>query len=268
MTTGALIFAFNNEQTDYVALARWCAENIRRHLDIPTAIVTDLDAGDPRVSGFDRVITANATSGGKRYFEDYQASVTWHNAGRTDAFDLSPWQQTLVLDADYVVASNQLKTLLDSDQEFLAHASAYDITGSSDFVDLNHYGEYRMPMSWATVMMFRKCEHAELIFDCMKMVKANWNHYKQLYKIPSPTYRNDHALSIALNLVNGQTLQHPAIAWDLASVVPEHAVTKLAQDCYKISYRDRDNRPRWISIRNQDFHAMGKLHLEKIIETH
>ena len=40
MTRGALIFAFNNEKTDYVAMARWSAERIRRHLDIPVAIVT------------------------------------------------------------------------------------------------------------------------------------------------------------------------------------------------------------------------------------
>jgi hypothetical protein len=41
MTTGAIIFAYNNEQTDYVAMAAWTAENIRRHLGIPVALVTD-----------------------------------------------------------------------------------------------------------------------------------------------------------------------------------------------------------------------------------
>ena len=267
MTTGALIFAFNNEQTDYIAMAGWSARNIRRWLNIPTAIVTDVSARDPRVSGFDHVITADAASGGTRWFEDYQASVTWHNAGRTDAYNLSPWDQTLVLDADYVVASDQLKAVLNSNQEFLAHAAAYDITGTDNFTGLNHYGEYNMPMSWATVMMFRKCEHAELIFDCMAMIRANWRHYKDLYRIVSSTYRNDHALSIALNIVNGQTLQHNSIPWSLASVTPEHAVTRISKDCYRIDYVDQDKRPRWTTIRNQDFHAMGKQHLEKIIET-
>ena len=41
MNTGALIFAFNNQETDYVAMAVWSAQNIRRHLNIPTSIVTD-----------------------------------------------------------------------------------------------------------------------------------------------------------------------------------------------------------------------------------
>ena len=267
MTTGALIFAFNNESTDYVAMASWSARNIRRWLNIPTAIVTDANPRDPRLSGFDQVISATASSGGTRWFEDYQATVTWHNAGRTDAYTLSPWDQTLVLDADYVVASDQLKAVLNSNQDFLAHAAAYDITGVDNFVALNEYGEYKMPMSWATVMMFRRGEHTQLIFDCMQMIRANWRHYKNLYKISSSTYRNDHALSIALNIVNGQTLEHNSIPWSLASITPEHTLTRTSKDCYRIDYVDQQKRPRWTTIRNQDFHAMGKQHLEKLIET-
>jgi hypothetical protein len=41
MTTGALIFAYNNEHIDYVAMAQWSAQNIERHLGIPTTIITD-----------------------------------------------------------------------------------------------------------------------------------------------------------------------------------------------------------------------------------
>jgi len=116
-------------------------------------------------------------------------------------------------------------------------------------------------------MMFRRSEHAELIFDCMRMIKSNWRHYKDLYQIASSTYRNDHALSIALTMVNGQTLEYPSIPWNLASVTPEHTVTRTSKDCYRIDYVDQLKRPRWTTIRNQDFHAMGKSHLEKLIET-
>jgi hypothetical protein len=266
MTTGALIFAFNNESTDYITMAAWSAKNIRRWLNIPVAIVTDCSDHN-RTRTFDQVINAVPAAGGTRWFEDYQATVTWHNAGRTDAYSLTPWDRTLVLDADYVVASNQLKILLDSDQDFLAHAGAYDITGTDNFANLNEYGEHHMPMSWATVMMFRRSEYAELIFDCMKMIQANWRHYKDLYQMPGSTFRNDYALSIALTIVNGQTLEYKSIPWKLASVTPEHTLTKTSKDCYRIDYVDQEKRTRWTTLRNQDFHAMGKLHLEKIIET-
>ena len=143
MTTGALIFARNNEQIDYKAMAHWSAKNIERHLGIPTHIVTD-----------------NSPNTNSRHFSDV-GNVTWYNHNRMDAYRLSPWERTLVLDADYVVASNQLQAVLDVDQDFLAHRWAYDVTECNTFEGLNYFGNNHMPMWWATVMMFRKSKQAE-----------------------------------------------------------------------------------------------------------
>lgn len=247
MTTGALIFARNNEQIDYEAMARWSAKNIERHLGIPTHIVTE-----------DTSIGTNT-----RHFSDV-GTVTWHNLNRMDAYTLSPWDRTLVLDADYVVASDQLKSLLDADQDFLAHKVAYDVTGCNNFEGLNTFGDNQMPMWWATVMMFRRSQHAELIFDCMQMIRDNWLHYRALYKNSKPTYRNDHALSIALGIVNGHTSNYPGIPWELASLTPEHKLIQLDQDCYRVDFVNSENKPRWIELR-QDFHAMGKQQLGEIV---
>jgi hypothetical protein len=191
--------------------------------------------------------------------------VIWHNESRTDAYSLTPWDQTLVLDADYVVASNQLKVLLDADQDFLAHRWAYDITGLNDFEGLNYFGNNRMPMWWATVMMFRRSQQAELIFETMSMIKDNWNHYRHLYKNSLPAYRNDHALSIALGVVNGHTLGHAGIPWKLASLVPDHTLTQLSADEYRIDFLSPEQKPQWIKLSDQDFHAMGKKHLGEIV---
>lgn len=247
MTTGALIFARNNEQIDYVAMAHWSAKNIKRHLGIPTHIVTD-----------DSAASTNA-----RHFTDVGA-VTWHNLNRMDAYRLSPWDCTLVLDADYVVASNQLQAVLEVDQDFLAHRWAYDVTGCNNFEGLNYFGANCMPMWWATVMMFRKSKQAELIFDSMQMIRDNWTHYRNLYKNTNATYRNDHALSIALGIINGHTLDHAGIPWALASLTPEHKLTQLNQDCYRVDFVNSENKARWISL-TQDFHAMGKQQLGAII---
>lgn len=250
MTTGALIFARNNEQIDYEAMARWSAKNIERHLGIPTHIVTD-----------DSAPSTNA-----RHFTDVGA-VTWHNLNRMDAYRLTPWDRTLVLDADYVVASNQLQSILEADQDFLAHRWAYDVTGCNTFEGLNYFGDNRMPMWWATVMMFRKSRQAELIFDSMQMIRDNWTHYRNLYKNTNATYRNDHALSIALGIVNGHTVNHPGIPWALASLTPEHKLTQVDQDRYRVDFVNGENKPRCIELR-QDFHAMGKQQLGEIVANH
>jgi hypothetical protein len=247
MTVGALIFARNNEQIDYVAMAKWSAKNIARHLGIPTHIVTE-----------DSELSNNS-----RHFTDV-GTVTWHNMNRMDAYRLTPWDRTLVLDADYVVASNQLACVLESDQDFLAHRWAYDITGCNNFEGLNYFGNNKMPMWWATVMMFRKSRHVELIFDSMQMIRDNWTHYRNLYKNTNATYRNDHALSIALGIVNGHTLNHAGIPWALASLTPEHQLTQLDQDRYRVDFINTENKSRWITL-TQDFHAMGKQQLGAIV---
>jgi hypothetical protein len=268
MTRGALIFAFDNEQTDYVAMAGWCARNIHRHLNIPVAVVTDTPDRARTYSSIDRVIHAVPESGGTRYFEDYQSTVTWHNAGRVDAHALSPWDRTLVLDADYVVASPQLNLLFDSEQDFLCHRWAYDITGLNDFSGLNYFSRTNMPMWWATVMMFNKSTQAEMIFHMMHMVKNNWQHYRRLYGISQGNYRNDHALSIALNVTSGNTLTHTGIPWNLASLTPAHKLIQTDLDSYRVDFVNPAKRNQYITLNNQDFHAMGKQQLGAIVANH
>ena len=87
LTRGALIFAFNNEATDYISMAAWSAKNIRRHLNLPVAVVTD-DPATAALCKFEHIIVTAADTGGSRHFADYNANVTWHNAGRINAYEL------------------------------------------------------------------------------------------------------------------------------------------------------------------------------------
>jgi hypothetical protein len=260
MTTGALIFAYNNEQIDYVAMAAWSAKNIRRHLGIPVCLVTDTT---PAQDNFDSIIYASTEGSDTRHFGDV-GTVTWHNLNRMDAYSLTPYDQTVVLDADYVVASDQLKVLLDSRENFMCHRTAYDVTGLQTFDDLNTFGRNQFPMWWATVMMFRTSEQARLIFESMSMIRDNWAHYRNLYSNSRSTYRNDHALSIALNIENGHTLQTTDIPWGLASLTPEHQLTQLEPDRYRVDFVTADGKSRWTEL-TADFHAMGKQQLGAIV---
>lgn len=262
MTTGALIFAFNNSDLDYVNMAIHCATRVRRHLDIPITLVTNQDVVN---SVFDRVLVVEPNAPGTRFFSDLEKTVSWYNANRTDAYVLSPYDNTLVLDADYVVCSNQLRTLFDLDQDFLCHRWAYDVTGQSDYRGLNWFGRHQMPMSWATVMYFKKSTFSRLVFDMMNMVKNNWNHYRLIYGTGRSSYRNDHALSIALNTVNGHQGYHGAIPWQLANVDPAHGLTQISPDSFRIEFTTPDKKKKYITTNNIDLHVMGKQQLESLI---
>lgn len=262
MKRGVLIFAYDNELIDYRAMAAWSARNIHRHLDLPVALVTDSPLDD---NVFDQVIVCDKKSGNSKNFIDHAQHATWYNQNRADAFNLSPWEHTLLLDADYVVASDRLNLLWQIDRDVIVHRWAHDITGVYDFDGNNHFGRYRMPMYWATVMCFRRSHRIRQMFDIMHMVRTNWQHYRDLYHIGQPAYRNDIALSVALNVLDGHMGTDCSIPWSMASVLPADVLSQIDVDHYRIDFKDSQDRPKYIETRGQDFHAMGKKALGDIV---
>lgn len=266
MNKGCLIFASNNENgdIDYVQLANESAKNIERLLNIPTSVVTDKEVTFKH--NFDEVIITDRPKTGRRYFHDFDGTIQWLNGGRFKSFDVTPYDKTMVLDADYIVASNTLTTLFESNQPFLTHESSYEITGYRWFSDeLNYFGQYKVPMNWATVMYFEKSNITETIFATMKMIEGNYRHYADLYNFNSQLYRNDYALSIAVMLANGHFANNKQfyIPWHLASVVPEHKVTQEDIDTYKIEYEFKD-RNQYLIVKDFDLHVIGKTWLKEM----
>jgi hypothetical protein len=263
MMRGVVIFAYNSGEIDYQAMAAWSAARIKQYLDLPTTLITDTQPTD--TSAFRSVVITTAEVGGSRHFGDIGHNVTWYNGNRMDVYNLSPYDETLVLDADYVVCSDQLNVLFDIPEDFLATRWAYDVTGLQTFDDLNWFGANHMPMAWATVMRFNRSLLSESVFDMMSMIRNNWQHYRDLYGISRSTYRNDYALSIALNTLHGHQGSWPSVPWPMATVVPEHRLECVNDNTFRVGYKTSEGKPRHMTIAAQDFHAMGKRHLGDII---
>jgi hypothetical protein len=262
MNAGVMLFAFDSDKINYTKIAAWSAARVHRHLEMPVCLVTDRDT-DTLPAVFDHVITVPRPGLTRRYFDDIGDSVDWFNQGRCDAFHLTPYDRTLVLDVDYVINSSQLSCLVNASNDFLCHIGATDVATGQALSP--SFGRGNIPMSWATVMMFGRNRQAEMIFDCMRMVQQNWQHYRDLYGIDRPTYRNDHALSIARLLANGHWTSGDHIPWTLASVIPGHELKADADaDTWRVDH-SVNGRARWLKISHQDFHAMGKSFLEAAI---
>lgn len=262
MTSGCLIFAFNNSVIDYAAMADWSAANIHRHLDLPVCIATDMPKD--RFKNADCVVQISNQHANMRAMDDFGGIVDWHNMNRMDALYVTPWDHTILLDADYVVASPQLKVLLDC-PDFLCHDLARDITGNKPDRDINVFGSMKLPMLWATVLSFRKTQQTQDIFALMQLIRDNWKHYCDLFGIRGSPYRNDFALSIAALVVNGHRLFEQTIPWPLMTVTQDHVLSKIEQDLYRVEFTNSNGQSHWITVPQQDFHAMGKKLLGGIV---
>ena len=209
MSKGVLLFAHNNSEIDYAKLAVFAANRAKQFLDVPVSVVTD----DPSIFDnldkdvFDQIITFdNVIASNFKYYADgagKSSRLKWMNASRYSAYELSPYDDTLVIDVDYIINSSTLSYCWDQPHDFLIYQKGFDIARWRNVDEFTRVGENGVPFYWATVFFFRKTENTELLFTLINHIKSNWTYYKLVYQIHSTNFRNDFAFSIAIHMLNG-----------------------------------------------------------------
>lgn len=205
MTQGVLLFAQNNNEIDYVRIAVFAAERIKQYLKVPVSIVTNRPFNH---EVFDQVIVVDDDNSNAKQFRDGSdkaTKVVWRNTTRSKCFDLTPYDETLVVDADYIVNSCKLQYCWGQPYDFLIYRDSYDLGDWRSKQEFTYVSEYSIPFCWATAFFFRKTKETELFFELVEHIKENWAYYKLAYGIYSPNFRNDIAFSVALHMMNGFT---------------------------------------------------------------
>ena len=267
MSRGALLFAFNSPKFNYYDMAVATAKRINYFLDIPVTIVTDSDSIPENQSyTFDNVIVAEADKTNKRDWG------MWINKGRYRAFDLSPYDETLLLDTDYMVNSNKLLTTFDLPTDFCCH----DTTSFLMYPDAVQevLSAYSFKTLWATAVTFKKTKRSDLIFQSLEMIQKNFEHYAQIHGFISATFRNDYALTLATRIVNGHTTPiEDIIPWNLLHVGKNTTIYKNSDDEFSTDYTimfDNWNRGKirkeYITVKDTDFHVMNKENFLELIK--
>lgn len=264
---GVLIFAFNNQEIDYFAQACWCADRVVHHLGLPVTIVTDANSQNQRNSQHN-IIEIEAESGGDRVYDPVNRpeSSIWYNASRYRSYELSPYENTLVLDSDYVVCSDRLSLLFDSGISVTAMKNVYDVTGRDGFRDYQKISRTGLHHFWATVLYFDRSQLSQDFFSLMTMIHQNYQHYSEIYHFRSSPFRNDFAASIALHTVYGHVERSiPEIPWRMANLHSDCEIRKLDNDRFDAVFKDHGaNQIRRVTINGEDFHCMNKHSLAQL----
>ena len=233
---GVVIFATNTAETDYVAIAEQNARLVQHFLGLPTTIVSAKDAGRNR-----------------RFSSDVGQFVEWNNFGRHEAYEASPYDETIILDADYLVLDDSLNQLFDCSFDYLLFNKNHTIDG---IYEPSIMGPHSLPFVWATAVLFRRSERTQMFFDLIARIKRNYDYYRLLYNIREGNYRNDYAFAIANNILSGYTVDRHKFA--------PHTITTFAGPISKIELLDqrvvvRSDQAYVLPV--QSLHVMSKRYL-------
>jgi hypothetical protein len=267
MNRGALLFAFNSPKFNYFSMAEATAKRINHFLDLPVTVVTDTDSL-PKNSTytFDKVIT---TTPDKNNIRDWGI---WINKGRYQAFEFSPYDETILLDTDYMVNSNSLLKTFELPTDFCCHDTTSFLMQPG--VAQEQLSSMSFQTLWATVIRFNKTTRAEQIFGCIEMVQKNFKHYAQIHGFIANTFRNDYALTLALRIINGHmSTASDIIPWNLTHIGKNTSVYRDSEDEFNTQYTVMyDNwkrgkiRKEYITIKDFDFHVMQKENFMELIK--
>ena len=262
---GVVMFA-RNSKLDYMRIAQHNCKLIKEHLQLPVAVITDTKTRDESdTSMFDYVIMDDSEYQNTRvfYLKGEKLSTPWLNGSRSDAYDLTPFDRTLLLDADYLIMSSRYKTLFDVDQDFSCHYDVLDVTGQNLYKTDERLSPYTIPMVWATAVVFNKSEFADTVFALMKIVKEHWKYYSALYQFNRKMFRNDFALSIALHILKGYGTDVCSIPWRLPTLTSRARIIDYDERGIKYVYEKQERD--YVGRVCHDIHVMDKKSLVDFI---
>jgi len=269
MSRGILIFAKNNEKFNYVKQAAVAALSAKKHLDIPVCVIAleeELATLDPiiRKKAFDIEINKSAATTQKRSFLQGQSAgiYTWHNELRSQVYDFTPFDETILIDSDYIIQNDVLNSCWGSVEPIMMNTKELNIVTHIE----TPAGELRTSvlgpkMYWATCVYFKKTKKTEIFFNLVKHIQENYLFYSLSYNLPSRLFRNDYAFTIAAHVMH-DTLEDciPPLPVQMLNCYPADEILQVTYDSILM------NASLPVRISKMNVHIMNKYSLEEHLD--
>lgn len=247
---GFLVFAFDTDVISYVDIADKTSSLIKKFTNLPVTLVTDITSKTP-LFDYDNIITVENTKQNTKMFNG--TNYEWRNHGRSSAYDLSPYDTTILVDCDLLVLDDSLIKFADTVQDYRLVFDSRDRTGPI----YSRMGTNSLPFVWATVVMFNKTNATKLYFELIKRIEQNYGYYKTLFS-GTGTYRNDYAFAIADIILKGYYIdKHSGLPWNMFAVTE-----KINSIETKNNFITIKNETAATVIPRQPVHIMDKLYLQ------
>lgn len=242
---GVVVFAFNTDDIDYVTLADTTSKLTSQNLNLPITLITDHSA-DPKFE-YDNIIRISNDECNLRLQEGQYKS--WKNFGRYLAYELSPYDTTILLDGDYLVLDDSLLKLTELNYDYLLMRNSHSLNGPL----YQLMGFMSLPFIWATVVIFNKSKRTENFFSLIGRIQRNYAYYQSLF-YGEGTYRNDYSFAMADIILNGYTIEsYKSIPWSMLTI--EDNIKHIEKNSNKLVVRFDQ---KTTVIAKQNIHVMDK----------
>jgi hypothetical protein len=215
MSNGVLIFAHNSTALDYALMSIIAGGLAKKHLNVPISLATDENTVlwmktsniyDRATKIFDKIILIEKPkTNNQRKLHDGEHSemIPFTNTNRTSAWDITPYERTLLIDSDYLIFTNALNEYWSSTDVLISNAMN-DINDNSRAGYHDRYvSDTGVHMYWATTVMFSKNDAGKRFFELVNYVKNNYQYYGDVFRFDTRQYRNDIAFSITKHILDG-----------------------------------------------------------------
>ncbi len=278
MSRGVLMYAHNNAEIDYIKIACANALMVKSNLKVPVTLITDEGSitwakqsmGEELINlCFENIIVVKRDwlFKNNRNFSDTSYTIKpleFYNVNHWEAYELSPYDETLFIDCDYFIMSDELSRCWGSVHDvMISHKIHSPIDNTRPYT--KNIDEIGIKLYWATVVYFRKSSVAKYLFDLVKYVQENYSYYKDLFSFSGNMFRNDFAFSIAVHMLNGFNDIAPVIhelpipgllmSWDVNDIHSVNGINDITIYAEKIGHKGE-----YILLRfkNTDIHIMNK----------
>jgi len=286
MSKGILMFAHNNDEIDYFKMAVVNAGLIKKHLNVNVCVATDsfsydfglTELGPDLIHKYiDDLLIVEKDRDFKyknqRIYRDTINKVkplSFYNISRADVYDITPYDETIMIDTDYLILGNTLNVCWNNNNPLMMNYVWQDINFNRKF-DLDRLSIASITQYWATVVYFKKSQYAESFFTLCKNVRKNYSYYKSLYRWPGSTFRNDYVFSIAAHVMNGlQDKKLPQLPFKLFKSFDFDDIHSVNSNNEILMYLEKHDAPgdfilsKWKDL---DLHVMNKWAINRVSDS-
>ena len=215
---GYLILAVNSTKINYIDCAVRLAQSIKFwNKDAKICLVTDTEYNN---SVFDYVRLLPELESNPYAYESY-------------LFQLSPFRETIKLEADMLIASN-----IDHWWDLFRKRDVVISTGCNNFYNEpsnNRYyrkifDENSLPDVYNAITYWRRSTTANDFFKVLKLIFKHWDDYRQLIKFSEDVASTDVAYAMAAQIIGPELCTMPYVSYPKITHMKKHIIDTSSED--------------------------------------